>query len=442
MNNSEIFINGAEGTGGIVFYNNYFYILNSFAGVIKQYTATGILVNPNWTSLNYGVKSVIHVSVYDSYMYICSVKSADKLIVKIKINSDGSSSTTDYNLTWYDTTIHGLVHGSPESTYITGTTMYICTTFRILKVNMLTSNTTPNFTVYYDSPSKFCISDKSYMYVSINSNNILKLNLSTGALIDATWFTSPSTISSPRGMVIFDNYMYVTYFGRPTLFPSSPGGYVSRINMKTLSITEYWSIMQPNDYASFTTLYMNDGYIYCASRALGHIYRAALPLPLGFICFVEGTLVMTDQGIIPIEKVTTDNTIFSKKVKMLTITRSIHDHLITFEKDEIAPNVPNQKITMSKNHKVLYNGLMMDAENVGGTKVPYDGQLLYNILLEDHGIVLANNLICETLDPTNVIAKLYTSDYSDIMKDEIIQKLNDTIHDMPSYKKLAIELLA
>ena len=85
---------------------------------------------------------------------------------------------------------------------------------------------------------------------------------------------------------------------------------------------------------------------------------------------------------------------------------------------------------------------MMDAENVGGTKVPYDGQLLYNILLEDHGIVLANNLICESLDPTNVIAKLYTSDYSDTMKDEIIQRLNDTIHDMPNYKKLAIKLLA
>jgi hypothetical protein len=53
---------------------------------------------------------------------------------------------------------------------------------------------------------------------------------------------------------------------------------------------------------------------------------------------------------------------------------------------------------------------------VGGTKVkvPY-GQLLYNILLEDYGIVLANNLICETLNPKNVIAKLCTSDYSDTM---------------------------
>ena len=51
---------------------------------------------------------------------------------------------------------------------------------------------------------------------------------------------------------------------------------------------------------------------------------------------------------------------------------------------------------MSKNNNVLYNGLLIDSENVG-TKVPYDGQLLYNILLEDYGIVLANNLICEII---------------------------------------------
>jgi hypothetical protein len=445
MNNSQIFINGAACTGGFVFHNNFLYILNDYGtgnGQIKQYTATGTLVNSNWTLLNYGSKGVDHVSVYNSYMYICSAKGGDRLIVKIKINSDGSSSTTDYNLTWYDTTIHGNVHGVPESTYITGTTMYICTSSKILKVNMLTSDTTLDFTVYYNSPAKFCISHKTYMYVSITDNNILQLNLSTGVLISGTWFTSPSTISSPRGMVIFDDFMYVTYNARPTLYPSSPSGYISRINMRNNSITEYWAIMQTIDSVACSTLYIYDGYIYSATKATGHVYRSALPLPLSNICFVEGTLVMSDQGIIPIETVTKDNTIFSKKVKMLTITRSFHEYLITFEKDEIAPNVPNQKITMSKNHKVLYNGLLMDAENVGGTKVQYNGQLLYNILLEDHGIVLANNLICETLDPTNVIAKLYTSDYSDTMKDEIIQRLNDTIHDMPNYKKLAIKLLA
>ena len=42
-------------------------------------------------------------------------------------------------------------------------------------------------------------------------------------------------------------------------------------------------------------------------------------------------------------------------------------------------------------------------------KVKYDGQLLYNILLEKHGVVQINNLICETLHPDNRVAKLYNT---------------------------------
>lgn len=366
-------------------------------------------------------------------MYINSEGS--NKIWKVKINSDGSPDSNDTSV-WYDGS--GTAFGASTSMNIYENTMYISHQQGILKVNMLTSDVSANYTALVSGlSSSWSTTDGNYLYAT-EENRIVKINLTTGARIDSNWVSFND--GAPRGLIIYDGYIYVAhYIGSPN------SAFISRIKLTTKDVELKWSIVdyEPGHYG-IQSFALYNGYLYTGLQHNGSVYRIALPLPLPIanICFVEGTLVMTDQGIIPIETVTKDNTIFSKKVKILTITRSFHEYLITFEKDEIAPDVPNQKITMSKNHKVLYNGLLMDAENVGGTKVPYDGQLLYNILLEDHGIVLANNLICETLDPTNVIAKIYTSDYSDKMKDEIIQKLNDTINDMPSYKKLAIELLA
>ena len=42
-------------------------------------------------------------------------------------------------------------------------------------------------------------------------------------------------------------------------------------------------------------------------------------------------------------------------------------------------------------------------------KIPYDGEILYNILMKQHSTVVANNLVCETLDPTSLIAQLYSN---------------------------------
>jgi hypothetical protein len=430
MPSASVFISSINAAKGILYHNNFFYIgINNNS--ISQYNIDGTLVRNNWASVP--LNGMSDFIAYGSYMYINSANSNN--IFKVKINSDGSADNNDTSV-WYDGS--GTELGLPLSMDIYENTMYISLQLGILKTNMLTSDVSANYTVLVNGlGADSTATDGTYLYAS-PGNRIVKINLTTGQIIDQNWVFFDE--GAPRGIIIYDGYMYVAhYVGNPN------SGFISRINLTTKEVELKWSIVEyePARYAIFS-LEIYNGYLYTSSQHDGSVYRIALPLPLPVanICFVEGTLVMTDQGIIPIETVTKDNTLFSKKVKMLTITRSFHKYLITFEKDEIAPNVPNQKITMSKNHKVLYNGLMMDAENVGGTKVPYDGQLLYNILLEDHGIVLANNLISESLDPTNVIAKLYTSDYSDTMKDEIIQKLNDTIHDMPSYKKLAIELLA
>jgi hypothetical protein len=67
---------------------------------------------------------------------------------------------------------------------------------------------------------------------------------------------------------------------------------------------------------------------------------------------------------------------------------------------------------MSKNHKILYNKKMVKAKELLGLndkvkKVDYEGETLYNVLMEDYNKMLVNNLICETLEPNHDIAKLY-----------------------------------
>ena len=151
------------------------------------------------------------------------------------------------------------------------------------------------------------------------------------------------------------------------------------------------------------------------------------------ICFPAGTLVKTDQGIIAIEKINPDiHTIHGKKIVGITQTISSHDFLICFEKHALGNNIPSQKTCMTHGHELLYNGKMRKAiecmkfsENVYKTK--YRGEVLYNVLMEKHETMEVNNLICETLNPENPIAKLYNllKDYSPEEQKQIAKEYNE-----------------
>ena len=131
------------------------------------------------------------------------------------------------------------------------------------------------------------------------------------------------------------------------------------------------------------------------------------------ICFLAGTPITTDQGNIPIEKIDTSiHTIRNKKIVAITKTVTQDKYLVCFEKDALGKNIPSQKTIISKNHKLFYNGKMRNAKEFLKdfdmvTKVKYTGSALYNVLLEEHDKMMVNNLICETLDPENGVAKVY-----------------------------------
>lgn len=155
-------------------------------------------------------------------------------------------------------------------------------------------------------------------------------------------------------------------------------------------------------------------------------------VPSSNICFLEGTPVRTDQGLIHIDKINPDlHTIRNKKIVAITKTSSRDKYLVCFEKNSLGHKMPSEKTIITYNHKILYNGKMIKAkhfienfENVHN--VNYNGELLYNVLLEEPSKMIVNNLICETLHPDNLIAQIYRFLPNMNLKeqDELITRLN------------------
>jgi hypothetical protein len=131
------------------------------------------------------------------------------------------------------------------------------------------------------------------------------------------------------------------------------------------------------------------------------------------ICFPAGTPVQTDQGIISIEKIKTNiHTIKGQTIKHITQTTTHDTYLIHFQANSIGYNIPNKPTTMSKDHKILYDGKLVPAFRFLDLtdkvkKINYSGEILYNVLLDDYSLITVNNMKCETLHPQNPVAKLY-----------------------------------
>jgi hypothetical protein len=130
------------------------------------------------------------------------------------------------------------------------------------------------------------------------------------------------------------------------------------------------------------------------------------------ICLPSGTPIVTDQGIVEINKIDKlKHTINKKSIVAVTQTITPEKTLICFEKHSLAINCPIERTIMTSGHEVLYKGKLVQAKEFLGRvngvhTVPYDGKILYNILQETHGVMTVNNMIVETLNPKNKIAKM------------------------------------
>ena len=153
------------------------------------------------------------------------------------------------------------------------------------------------------------------------------------------------------------------------------------------------------------------------------------PIVVSGTCFPGETLITTDQGPIEIQHVDcAKHTIRGKTIVAVTKTVLNEDFLVQFDVDALYPGVPDKPTVMSPNHAVYYKGAMIKArdfthfllESNGSRRIenaqrcnyiPYDGAILYNILLNAHDKMAVNGMIVETMHPDNVVSKLYQANW-------------------------------
>jgi hypothetical protein len=172
------------------------------------------------------------------------------------------------------------------------------------------------------------------------------------------------------------------------------------------------------------------------------------PLPMSNICFPAGTPIKTDQGIVTIELLDKHiHTINHNAIRHITRTVTLDKYLIKFEQHALNRNCPSQKTIMTKDHQIEFDGRLVPAYRFLDysdqvKKVTYNGETLYNVLLATHGTMVVNNLVCETLHPDNIIAKLYTTNYGAHERTAIVNQLNHSLQtkDLSAYKEVVHRL--
>ena len=300
---------------------------------------------------------------------------------------------------------------------------------------------TLQFATNVPTPGGLVIND-NYIYApSDASNSIIQIDLSNGTIINSNWSSGLSGLSS---LAISDSYIYAL---------SDASNSIIQIDLSNGSVvnpTWVTGFNNPIDIIVNNT----DMYVSNNNNSIGLIEfenpaPAPSPAPISNICFLKNTPITTDQGIIPIEKINPSiHTINNKRIIAITKTISQDKYLICFGKHSLGFNCPNKKTIMSKDHKILYKGEMIEAYQFLDlydkvTKVEYNGEILYNVLMDDYGKMKINKMICETLHPKNIIAQLYTSNLHDDYKNKLIVQMNNSIvqNDYTSYKKIAIRLI-
>jgi hypothetical protein len=178
------------------------------------------------------------------------------------------------------------------------------------------------------------------------------------------------------------------------------------------------------------------------SLIIGDMYDATIPTQS--ICFPINTKITTDQGIIFIENIIPDkHTINNKRVIAVPQAILLDKNIVCIEKDTLGYNIPSETVKISMEHKIFYKNEMIPAKYFVGKidgvyNIPYNGEVMYNVLLENYSKMLVNRLIVETLNPDNLIAKLIIKKYTKQERNLIILKLNKCLrkNDIIGYKDI------
>ena len=135
------------------------------------------------------------------------------------------------------------------------------------------------------------------------------------------------------------------------------------------------------------------------------------------------------------------HTIRNRRILGISKTVSLDDYLVKLPKDSLYKNVPCRDTLVSKNHLIYYKGSMVKsgALSLFSDKVrhvKYTGEVLYNVIMEEHDMMMVNNLLCETLDPSNALSRLTLkmNDLSDSDKSELVCRHNKLVRSRGIFK--------
>ena len=155
----------------------------------------------------------------------------------------------------------------------------------------------------------------------------------------------------------------------------------------------------------------------------GGIYYYFKP-PISDVCFIKDTIVQTDQGKFPIQSLTKQTI---HRMPITLTNTSHHDPYLVKIESYAFGDCPTKDTYMSLKHKVYLNKPIQAKHLINDdtvTLVPYNGETLYNVLLDKHTSMKVHGMMVETLDPNCLIALFYKSKLSPKQKDKMIITIN------------------
>jgi len=295
-----------------------------------------------------------------------------------------------------------------------------------------TSNSDGSFNYISSDTSLATVSGNTITILGAGTLTIIAIQEATANYTSGTITTSFQITKASPAISVF-NIPAKTYGDEPfTITPpiSTSDGSFNYISSNTSVATISGNIVTIVDVGTSTITATQSATANYTSGIRSTVFRVNQLIPIGDICFPAGTPITTNQGLIPIEKINPEiHTIRNKSI--VAITKTIYasnKYLVCFEKDSLGNNIPSQKTIISKNHKIFYNGKMTKACGLLGlndkiSKIEYNDEVLYNVLMENHDKMIVNNLICETLDPTSIVAEFYKSSKNlDVKRRDILTK--------------------
>lgn len=336
----------------------------------------------------------------------------------------------------------------------------------------LTSKTNVEFDLYsnpiYSSTRRFKIRSNKFYDSKLNKfnyinllnvksfkNDILTMNMTDISRYDAYY----SLIEDNRNItIIIDNLTNInierndasnnnqeTYF----LTNFNDLNYSNKLNIISQSNGSSNNMFIPGDEINITSnnvIYT----IYFNSISVGQTSTTTQN-----ICFRANTLIKTDQGDIQIQKlIPQKHTINNKNINKIITSTTTNDNLVCFTKHSFGFFKPSRDLIVTCNHEILFNDKLIQAgefacgnikinnayskrHSKGVKFIKYNNEILYNILMDNHEIIKANNVDCETLNPTNTNShiELNVNNYEDK------QFLYDLINNYKTDKHSAIETI-